>query len=65
VIIDHGGGVTTLYGHASKLYAEVGQSVEQGEVIALMGSTGRSTGPHIHFEVRVNGRKDNPLRYAR
>lgn len=65
IIIDHGGGVTTLYGHASKLIATVGQRVDQGEVIALMGNTGRSTGPHIHFEVRTNGKRGNPLQYVR
>lgn len=65
IIINHGGGVQTLYGHASKLYVSVGDYVEQGQTIALMGSTGRSTGPHIHFEVRINGRRVNPLGYVR
>lgn len=65
IIIDHGGGVTTLYGHNSKLYVDVGEDVEQGQSIAAMGSTGRSTGPHVHFEVRVGSARNNPLQYIR
>ena len=63
VMIDHGGGLSTLYGHCSKLLAKVGQTVEAGDVIALSGSTGRSTGPHLHFEVRINGERTNPRSY--
>ncbi len=63
VMIDHGGGLATLYGHCSRLLARVGQTVEAGDVIALSGSTGRSTGPHLHFEVRVNGERTNPRSY--
>ena len=63
VMIDHGGGLVTLYGHCSKLLATVGQTVLAGDVIALSGSTGRSTGPHLHFEVRVNGERTNPRPY--
>lgn len=65
IIIDHGGGITTLYGHNSKLLVSVGEQVSQGQVIGLLGSTGRSTGPHLHFEVRINGRHTNPLQYIR
>ena len=63
VCIDHGNGLATLYGHCSKLLAKVGQTVEAGDIIALSGSTGRSTGPHLHFEVRVNGERTNPRAY--
>lgn len=63
VMIDHGNGLSTLYGHCSQLLAYVGQTVEAGDVIALSGSTGRSTGPHLHFEVRVNGERTNPRSY--
>lgn len=60
VIIDHGNGTETLYGHASRLMVTEGQRVERGQVIALVGSSGISTGPHLHFEVVQNGRKVNP-----
>ena len=63
VMIDHGGGLATLYGHCSQLLARVGQTVNAGDVIALSGSTGRSTGPHLHFEVRINGERTNPRSY--
>lgn len=61
VVIDHGDGYTTLYGHASLTVVERGQQVWQNEVIALSGSTGRSTAPHLHFEVLLNGEAVDPL----
>lgn len=64
VVVSHGNGVQTYYGHCSRIVAKVGQSVSQGQVISKVGSTGRSTGPHLHFEVRVNGSSYNPLGYV-
>ncbi|MCC6485635.1 MAG: peptidoglycan DD-metalloendopeptidase family protein [Armatimonadetes bacterium] len=61
VVIDHGGGVSTLYGHNSRVACRAGQEVKQGQVIAYSGSTGWSTGPHCHFEVRRNGVPVNPF----
>lgn len=63
VVIDHGRGYTTVYGHMSRFYVAAGQIVEQGQVIGLVGSTGFSTGPHLHFEIRKDGRPVNPLNY--
>ena len=63
VEINHGNGYTTRYGHNLKNLVTVGQTVKKGEVIAKMGTTGRSTGPHVHFEVMVNGRAVNPKKY--
>lgn len=63
VIIDHGNGIKTIYGHLSKVGVSVGDVLARGEGIGLMGSTGRSTGPHLHFEVVVNGKKTNPMSY--
>jgi murein DD-endopeptidase MepM/ murein hydrolase activator NlpD len=63
VLIDHGGGIATAYGHNSSIVVGNGSSVSQGQTIALSGSTGNSTGPHVHFEVRVNGSPVDPLGY--
>jgi murein DD-endopeptidase MepM/ murein hydrolase activator NlpD len=63
IIIDHGNGITSLYGHASKLVVKVGDTVNQGDIIMKAGSTGYSTGPHLHFEVRKNGTPQDPKNY--
>ena len=63
VKISHGNGVETVYGHCSKLYVKTGETVESGQAIAAMGSTGNSTGSHLHLEIRVNGVRHNPQLY--
>ncbi len=63
VIIDHGNGMQTVYAHNSALVVSAGQSVSKGELIAYAGSTGYSTGPHCHFEVRINGEPVDPMGY--
>ncbi len=65
VLLDHGNGYNTLYAHCSKLFVKAGDYVDQGHVIAAVGTTGSSTGNHLHFEVRVNGEKVDPLKYVK
>jgi murein DD-endopeptidase MepM/ murein hydrolase activator NlpD len=63
VYIDHGNGISTRYGHLSRIDVEIGQTIKRGEQLGLVGSTGRSTGPHLHYEVRINGQPVSPLLY--
>ncbi len=65
VIIDHGNGLQTLYGHMSKRIAVTGQTVKRGDIIGALGSTGRSTGPHLHYEVHIGGKPVDPDKYLR
>jgi len=62
-MVYHGGGFATWYAHLSSINVAMGQMVQRGQVIGLVGSTGWSTGPHLHFEVRINGTPQNPLAY--
>ncbi len=65
VEIDHGHGLATRYGHLSKILVKVGQPVRIGETVGLIGSTGRSTGPHLHYETRINGEAVDPQKFLR
>ncbi len=64
VVISHGNNIETYYGHCSKIYVKKGQTVSSGDVIAAVGSTGLSTGNHLHFEIRKNGNQINPQKYV-
>ncbi|MBP5176897.1 MAG: M23 family metallopeptidase, partial [Treponema sp.] len=63
VVIDHGGGMTSLYGHMSQILVKKGQKVTTNQVIGKVGSTGLATGPHLHFEIKLNGEPQDPLKY--
>ena len=65
VVVDHGFGVTTWYGHLSSFNVMVGEQIKRGDTIQNVGVSGRSTGPHVHYEVRINGASVNPMRYLR
>lgn len=65
VVVDHGGGVTTWYGHLSSFSVVIGQQVRRGDALGNVGVSGRTTGPHVHYEVRINGAPVNPMRYLR
>ncbi len=65
IVIDHGGGISSWYGHSSRLLVSVGDEVRQGQKIALVGSTGWSTGPHVHLEIHVNGKPEDPMSYIK
>ena len=63
VVVDHGGGIETWYAHMSKYYVHTGQEVRRGELLGAVGTSGRTTAPHLHYEVHVNGQPRNPYRY--
>ena len=65
VVVDHGSGITTYYGHLSSFNVVVGQQLRRGDIVGNVGVSGRSTGPHVHYEVRINGAPVNPMRYLR
>jgi murein DD-endopeptidase MepM/ murein hydrolase activator NlpD len=63
-VLDHGYGVETVYGHMSKFAVTLGQNVRRGDIVGYVGTTGYSTGPHLHYEVHTNGRPQNPMNYV-
>jgi len=63
IMVHHGSGITTLYGHLKKILVGRGQTISRGDVIGLVGSTGVSTGPHLHYEIRINGKRVDPMNY--
>ena len=63
MVVDHGGGLTSRYGHLSHIVVELNQTVARAQLLGKVGSTGRSTGPHLHYEVRINDQPVNPLPY--